>query len=80
MNGIDGIHEVVLNLYRHLHLRGLDVFGKELDTVLNALVFVDECVAPVIHHLLESLHIFFWQCEHHLCLEGNGIAHIAAMP
>ena len=80
MHGIDGIHEVVLYLHRHLHLGCLHVLGKELDTVLNALIFVDECLAPVVHHLLESLHVLLRQCEHHLGLIWDGIAHISSVP
>ena len=80
MNGIDGIHQIVLNLDRHLCLRGFNILRKELNTILYSLVFVDECVAPVIHHLLECLNILLGQCEHHLCLVGDGIAHVAAVP
>ena len=80
VNGIDGIHQIVLNLNRHLCLWTFHILCKELNTILYTLVFVDECVAPFIHHILQCLYILRGQCEHHLSVAGDGIAHIAAVP
>ena len=80
VNGIDGIHKIVLNLFRQFHLRCLNVFSKELNVALYALVFVFKVSLPVCHQLFKSFDVLLWQCEHHHSLERNGVAHVSSMP
>ena len=77
---VDGIHEVVLNLHGHLHLRCLHVFHDHLDAAFNVLILVGEGLQIVLCQLLQGGHVLLRQRQHHLSLEGDGVPHVAAMP
>ena len=80
MTAVDGIDEVVLNLYGHFHLRRRHVFGKEFDAAFDVLVLIDEVSFPVVHHFLQGSDVLLRQGQHHFGLERDGVAHVATVP
>ena len=82
MASVDCIYQVILNLGRNLCGWSLYVLCEELDSIntLNAFEFIAELVLPVGYHIVQSLNILLWQGKNHLCLEWDGVAHVAAVP
>ena len=82
MPGIDGIYQVVLNLCRNLCSWSLYVLGEEFNVldVFDAVELIADLVLPVGYHVVQCLYVFLWQGEYYLCLEWDGIAHVAALP
>ena len=80
MAGVDGIHEVVLNLARQQFLRVFHVLDEELHAFLNAFELIFDGDTLFLHESLEVLYLVFRQGEHHLSLERNGVSHVSAVP
>ena len=80
MAGVDGIDEVILNLHGHLLLGCRDVLDKELYAALYLLVLVLEILQPVGYEIAQGLHVLLGQREFGDGLEGDGVAHVAALP
>ena len=80
MTCIDGVNEVVLNLYRNLHLRRLYLLGIELNAALYALIFIGEVFLPRFHQFLQGSNVFFRQRQYDLRLERYGVAHVSSVP
>ena len=82
MTSIDSVNEVVLYLLRNLHLRSFYVLSKEfyLLYILDALELVLQFILPVGNHVVQSLYVLLRQGKHHLSLEWDGVAHVAALP
>ena len=82
MTSKDGIYQVVLNLLRNLLGRSLYVLCEELDVLcyLDTLELVDEFILPVGYHVVQSLYVLLRQGQYYLCLEWDGVAHVAALP
>ena len=78
----DGVYQVVLNLGRNLCGWSFYVLGEELDVldVLNAVELIAELVLPVGYHVVQGLYVLLWQSQYHLCLEWDGVTHVAALP
>ena len=81
MAGIDGIDDVVLDFYGQLRLRRFCRFAEHLDALrLDEFEFIIEGGLPFVDHFLECIDILLGQGDDGLGLEGNGVAHVAAMP
>ena len=80
VNGIYGIHEIVLYLFGQFGLWCLHVFHEEFYSAFDSLILVFKVSFPVCHEFLQSLNIFFRQCEHNHSLERYGVAHVSAVP
>ena len=78
--GVDGIHEIILNLLRHELCGTVDLLGEELHAFLNATELVLDGHTLGLNKRLEVLNIVLRQSQHHLSLERNSIAHITTMP
>ena len=77
---VDSVEQVVLNLLGSLESRSLHVLGEELNVLLDSAELVVEQLAPFLYVLLQRLYVLLRQCEHHLALERDSIAHCAAVP
>ena len=80
MTTIDGVDEVVLNLYGHFHLRGLHILADYLDATLDTLIFVGEVLKPVCSEFLQHIYVLLRQCQYCLGLEGDSVTHVTALP
>ena len=79
--GEDGIYEIVLNLGGHLFLRSVHILDDDLDALwLDKFELVVERILPVGSHLFQCSDVLFGQGQHGLGLEGDGVAHVAAIP
>ena len=81
MTGVDGVNQVILNLYRNLCLGCLHLFHDNLDTLrLNELELIIERLFPVLSQFLHRSHILLGQGEDCLSLEGDSVTHVATVP
>ena len=81
MTAVDGIHQVVLNLYGYLFGRSIHLLNNHLDALrFDELELVVKRLFPVVGNLLQGSDILLGQCQHHLSLEGNSITHITTIP
>ena len=60
VNGIYGIHKIVLYLFGEFGLWCLHIFHEEFYSAFYSLILVFEVSFPVCHEFLQSLNIFFW--------------------
>ena len=81
MAAVDGTDEIVLNLDGYLCRRRSHILDDDLDALwLYNLILVVEGLLPVLSHFLEGIDILFRQRQHRLGLEGDCVAHVAAVP
>ena len=80
MATIDGVHEIVLNLFRHQCSRFVNILAEELHVALDGLELILDSQTLLLYHLFQCLYICLWQCEYHFGMRRNGIAHVAAFP
>ena len=80
MASVDCVDEVVLDL-RGQQLGGLlHRLHEELDVLLDALELILDEQALILYQFLQRLHLVGSEGEHDLCLERDGVAHVATMP
>ena len=80
VTGIDGIDEVVLDFHWKKASGLFSLLDKKIHVRLDTLELVlDECLLAG-DHLFQSRDIGLRQGKNDLCLERNGIAHIASFP
>ena len=75
-----GIYEVVLYLLGHLMYGSLHRLSEQLYAALYALVLMLEALLPLCHEVVERVYVLLGQREHHLALERDDVAHVAAVP
>ena len=81
MTAVDGIHQIVLNLYGNLFGRSSHLLDNHLDALwFDEFELVVECLLPVVGNLLQDSDILLGQCQHDLSLEGNSITHVTTIP
>ena len=81
VTSVDGIDEVILDLYRHLLLGCLHLFYDDLDALwFDEFELVIERLFPVGGDFLQGSDILLRQRQHSLSLEGDGVTHITTIP
>ena len=80
MAGIDGVHEVVLYLLRNQFGGVLHLLDKELYVLLDAAILILDDGALLVHESFQGFHLVGGQGHDHFGLEGDGVAHVAAVP
>ena len=78
--GIEGAQDGGLVVERHLHLGAVHLLEGEVNVVLNETELALKVGLHGLDELLHALEVGLGQGHHCLGLEGDGVAHVAAMP